>query len=220
MGLRGGGWGWGLRSRVGWGVSSISLTCARFDANGVDGWGQLQPSHQLIGRIGLLGLAVMVTAVDTAAGGVASQVRPPRPGGPGTWCGAATTPHSTCLKYDTQYYIIWCVCNIISWRGPRLVVHTLGPDRYWAEQCRRAAYSGWGLFILFTKMLLFLKWVRLTSCYRIMLIPHSIQYLWNIKAIERENISLHFGNSIGIFFRSLLFLFWFLFEMRFSVLKC
>lgn len=53
---------------------SISLTCARFDANGVDRGSELQSGHQLIRLFGLLGLALMVAAVDTTTGRVTPQV--------------------------------------------------------------------------------------------------------------------------------------------------
>lgn len=53
---------------------SISLTCARFDANWVDGGSELQTGHQLIGLFGLLGLALMVAAVDATTGRVTPQV--------------------------------------------------------------------------------------------------------------------------------------------------
>lgn len=53
---------------------SISLTCARFDANGVDRGSELQTGHQLIGLVRLLGLAFMVTAVDATTGRITPQV--------------------------------------------------------------------------------------------------------------------------------------------------
>lgn len=53
---------------------SISLTCARFDANGVDGGSKLQTGHQLIGLFGLLGLALMIAAVDATTSRVTPEV--------------------------------------------------------------------------------------------------------------------------------------------------
>lgn len=79
---------------------SISLTCARFDANWVDGGSELQTGHQLIGFFGLLGLALMVAAVDATTGRVTPQVRPPRSRGTVTCSGTTTASHSTCLKYN------------------------------------------------------------------------------------------------------------------------
>jgi len=73
-------------------VLSISLTCARFDAGG----GQLQTGHQLIGGLGQLGLALVVAAVDAAAGRVTSEVRAPRAGRASARGRAAATSHRTC----------------------------------------------------------------------------------------------------------------------------
>lgn len=53
---------------------AISLTCARFDANGVDRGCELQTGHQFIGLFGLLGLALVVAAVDATTGRVTPQV--------------------------------------------------------------------------------------------------------------------------------------------------
>lgn len=53
---------------------SISLTCARLDANGVDRGSKLQTGHQLIGLFRLLGLALMVAAVDATTSRVTTQV--------------------------------------------------------------------------------------------------------------------------------------------------
>lgn len=79
---------------------SISLTCAVLDANWVDGSSELQTGHQLIGLFGLLGLALVVAAVDATTGRVTPEVRPPRSRGTITCSGATTTSHSTCLKYN------------------------------------------------------------------------------------------------------------------------
>lgn len=79
---------------------SISLTCARFDANGVDRGSELQTGHQLIGLFGLLGLAFMVAAVDATTSRVTPQVRPPWSRGTVTCSSTTTTSHSTCLKYN------------------------------------------------------------------------------------------------------------------------
>lgn len=53
---------------------AISLTCARLDANRVDRGSYLQTGHQLIGLFGLLGLALMVAAVDATTSRVTPQV--------------------------------------------------------------------------------------------------------------------------------------------------
>lgn len=47
--------------------TSVSLTCAWFDANWVDG-GKFQTWHQFIGLFGLLGLALVVATVDATTG--------------------------------------------------------------------------------------------------------------------------------------------------------
>lgn len=54
--------------------TSISLTCARFDANWVDGGRKLQTVHQLIGLFGLLGLALVIAAVDATTSRVTPKV--------------------------------------------------------------------------------------------------------------------------------------------------
>jgi len=79
---------------------SISLTCAMFDANRVDGGCKFQTGHQLIGLFELLGLALMVAAVDATTGRVTPQVRPPWSRGTVTCSSTTTTSHSTCLKYN------------------------------------------------------------------------------------------------------------------------
>lgn len=53
---------------------SISLTCAWFDGNWVDGGSKLQTGHQFIGLFGQLGLTLMVAAVDATTGRVTPQV--------------------------------------------------------------------------------------------------------------------------------------------------
>lgn len=63
-------WRW---ARI-WMDIAISLTCARFDANGVDRGCELQTGHQFIGLFGLLGLALVVAAVDATTGRVTPQV--------------------------------------------------------------------------------------------------------------------------------------------------
>lgn len=57
-----------------WMDISILLTCARLDANRVDRGSKLQTGHQLIGLFGLLGLALMVAAVDATTSRVTPQV--------------------------------------------------------------------------------------------------------------------------------------------------
>lgn len=79
---------------------SISLTCARFDGNWVDRGSEFQTGHQLIRLFRLLGLALMVAAVDATTGRVTAQVRPPRSWGTVTCSSTTTTSHSTCLKYN------------------------------------------------------------------------------------------------------------------------
>lgn len=86
-------------ARIGRGLS-ISLTCAMFDANWVDGSSELQTGHQLIGLFRLLGLALVVAAVDATTGRVTSEVRPPWARGTITCSSTTTTSHSTCLKYN------------------------------------------------------------------------------------------------------------------------
>lgn len=54
--------------------SSISLTCARFEGNWVDGGSKFQTGHQLIGLFRLLGLALMVAAVDATTSRVTPKV--------------------------------------------------------------------------------------------------------------------------------------------------
>lgn len=79
---------------------SISLTCARLDANRVDRGSKLQTGHQLIGLFGLLGLALMVAAVDATTSRVTPQVGPPWSRGTVTCGSTTTTSHSTCLRYS------------------------------------------------------------------------------------------------------------------------
>lgn len=79
---------------------SISLTCARLDANRVDRGCQFQSGHQLMGLFRLLGLALMVAAVDATTSRVTPQVRPPWSRGTITCSSATSTSHSTCLRYN------------------------------------------------------------------------------------------------------------------------
>ena len=60
---------------------TLTLTCARLDAHWVDGC-QLQAGHQLIWLVLLLGLALVVPAVDATASRVSPQIRPPGPRSP------------------------------------------------------------------------------------------------------------------------------------------
>lgn len=79
---------------------SRSLTCARLDANRVDGGSKLQTGHQLMGFFRLFGLALMVAAVDATTRRVTPQIRPPWSRGTITCDGATSTSHSTCLRYN------------------------------------------------------------------------------------------------------------------------
>lgn len=79
-----------------WTDVSISLTCAMFDANRVDGGSKLQSGHQLIGLFGLLGFALMVATVDATTGRVTPQVGPPWSRGTVTCSSTTPTSHSTC----------------------------------------------------------------------------------------------------------------------------
>lgn len=77
-----------------------TLTCARFDADCVDGGSELQTGHQFIGLFGQFGFALVVAAVDATTGRVTPEVRPSRSRGTITCSSTTSTSHSTCLKYN------------------------------------------------------------------------------------------------------------------------